>query len=74
MSKFIIENRSDLNDIRVMNLVREVVHIGRVSNYGKQYCYLVRKKIDNKYYVVWTKLNKKSDRFVIDNDNTSEVV
>jgi len=66
MSKIIIENRSDLTDIDVIDVVKSLIAIGRVSNNGKQYCYLstfVRPNGGN--YQISTDLNKKSDRFLI---------
>jgi hypothetical protein len=66
MSKIIIDNRSDLTDIEAIKLVQTVIIKGRISNNGKQYCYLVTYlKPDGDKYQISTDLNKKSDRFVI---------
>ena len=65
MSKFIIDNRTKLSDIDVMTLITEVVKQGRISNNDKQYCYGTGITIEDKTYMIWTDLNKKSDRFVI---------
>jgi len=63
--KFIIENRSDLQEWQVLMLVQSVIDAGRISNDGKQYCYVTSFKVNNGEYLVVTDLNKKSDRFVI---------
>ena len=68
MSKFIIENRTDISDLEVMEIISLIVEQGRVSSNNKQYCYcaVVKSKFGAQY-TVWTDLNKKSDRFVIEN-------
>lgn len=63
--KFIIENRSDLDELNVLNLVYSVISSGRISNDGKQYCYMTTFDINGFTYAVSTDLNKNSDRFVI---------
>jgi hypothetical protein len=65
VNKLIIDNRTDLSDFDALTLVINVVWDGRISNDGKQYCYLTSMPINEKQYVVSTDLNKKSDRFVI---------
>lgn len=65
MNKLIIDNRTELTDLEAINLVSRVVKLGRISNYNKQYCYGIVITIENKEYIIWTHLNKKSDRFVI---------
>jgi hypothetical protein len=40
MSKVIIENRSGLKDEKAVELALGVIRGGRVSNFGKEYCYL----------------------------------
>lgn len=61
MSKIIIDNRTTLPDYFVLQLVSSVVHRGRVSNDGKQYCYAVQfPECD-----VFSGLNEKSDRFIV---------
>ena len=65
MSKFIIDNRTYLSDVDVMTLITEVVKQGRISNNDKQYCYGTGITIEDKTYMIWTDLNKNSDRFVI---------
>ena len=68
MNKLIIDNRTDLSDFNALIAVINVVRDGRISNDGKQYCYLTSMPINEKQYVVSTDLNKKSDRFVIMED------
>lgn len=67
MNKLIIDNRTELTDLEAVNLISKVIKQGRISNDGKQYCYGTGITIDDKSYMVWTDLNKKSDRFVIVN-------
>lgn len=63
MSKLIIENRTDLDMLKVLGLVHSVVAQGKISGSGdkKQYCYAMT--FDK--YVVWATKNKKSDRVTI---------
>jgi len=68
VNKLIIDNRTDLSDFDALTLVINVVWDGRISNDGKQYCYLTSMPINEKQYVVSTDLNKRSDRFVIMED------
>ena len=65
MNKLIIDNRAELTDLEAVNLVSKVIAQGRISNDGKQYCYGTGITIEDKEYMIWTYLNKKSDRFVI---------
>jgi len=67
MSKLIIDNRTELTDFEAITLVGRVIKQGRISNNNKQYCYGTRVTIEDKEYMIWTDLNKKSDRFVITN-------
>lgn len=63
MNKLIINNRTTLNDLEALEAVIEVVKLGRISNDAKQYCYgTVLHELN---VMIWTDLNKKSDRFVI---------
>lgn len=64
MGKLIIENRTDMPDIEALWYVTEVMREGRISNDGEQYCYATT--FNNRSVVVWTDLNKKSDRFVVE--------
>lgn len=70
MTRIIINNSSDASDLETLEMVKEVVLSGRVSNQGKQYCYLTVFQLasrDDKtrHYSVASFLNKKSDVFVI---------
>jgi len=65
MGRIIIDNRSDLSDEKVLALVGNVIREGRISNNGKQYCYLTVFSLFGGKYQVLTNLNKSSDRFVI---------
>lgn len=67
MSKFIIENKSDLSDMESLELIRGVVNLGRISNKGKQYCHVSTFEIKDKKYTVTTGLNRYSDRFLVSN-------
>lgn len=63
MGKIIIHNRTDLKDQEVLPLISKVIQMGRISNDGKQYCYLTTFKIDGEEYHVVTDLRKRSDVF-----------
>ena len=65
MNKIIIDNQTDLSDLEAVTLVSRVIEQGRTSNDGKQYCYGTRISIKSTEYMIWTDLNKRSDRFVI---------
>lgn len=61
--RIIIENRSYASDEEAVACVLEVISAGRISNDGRQYCYLTTFKSPN--VAVSTDLNKCSDRFVV---------
>ncbi len=63
MSKIIIKNQTEMDDISVLTLVQRVIKNGRISNNGKQYCYLTSFEIENKEYHIVTDLRKCSDVF-----------
>jgi len=65
MNKLIIDNRTELSDLDAIGIVAFVVQRGRISNDGKQYCYGSEILYNNNLYMVYTDLNKKSDRFII---------
>ena len=65
MNRLIIDNRTELTDFESITLIGRVINQGRISNGGKQYCYGTGITIKGKEYMIWTDLNKKSDRFVI---------
>ncbi len=62
MDKLIIKNRTEMSMVSIMKYVYDVVKGGKISNYGKQYCYLTA--FPDEIYVSSDK-NKKSDRLII---------
>ena len=65
MDKIIVKNQTELSMISVLELVKKVIEIGRISNNGKQYCYLTSFNIENTEYHIVTDLRQKSDVFTI---------
>ena len=65
MSKLIITNKSDLPMERCLEMCAQVVRQGRISADGKQYCYASRFYVDGIRYMVYSSLNKSSDRLTI---------
>lgn len=65
MRKLIIQNDSDLSMSCAMALVESVVKQGRISNDGKQFCYLTSFDVDGHEYHVVSDLNKYSDKLTI---------
>lgn len=65
MGKLIIRNQTMLNDITALTLVSRIVKNGRISNNGKQYCYLTCFEIEKRQYHIITNLRKCSDVFII---------
>lgn len=65
MDKIIVKNQTELSIIDVLELVKNVIKMGRVSNNDKQYCYLSVYEIDNIEYHIVTDLRQKSDVFTI---------
>ena len=63
MSKIIIKNQTEMDDVSVLTLVQSVIKNGRISNNEKQYCYLTSFEIEKKEYHIVTDLNKCSDVF-----------
>jgi hypothetical protein len=61
-SKLILENRTDLPMVDFLRLAQEVVSMGRISNDGKQYCYVTSFTIDGQEYHIVSDLNEKSDK------------
>jgi len=70
MGKVIVDNRSSMDDAFAVGLALDVIRGGRVSNWGKQYCYLSFFELANtgKRIGVATDLNKCSDRFIVYDD------
>ena len=63
MSRIIINNFTEIDDISVLKLVQEVIKLDRISNNGKQYCYAVSFDINGEEFMMCTKLRKTSDVF-----------
>ena len=62
MNKLIIKNQSQASDIEAVQLVLDIMKLGRISNNGTQYCYYTTHgKLGVASY-----LNKESDRFVVE--------
>jgi hypothetical protein len=68
MNKIIIVNKSDLSDYDSLAILLDTIATGRISNEGRQYCYLTLKYFRGKKYQISSDLNKRSDRFTILND------
>ena len=65
MAKLILQNDSDLHVDIFLDLVKQVLALGRISNDGKQYCYLSSFKVlDDEYHIV-SDLNEKSDKLTL---------
>lgn len=65
MNKLIIDNRTDLSDHEVIQIIQEVIKIGRISNKNKQYCLGIVVELEGIKYAVNSYKNKNSDRFLI---------
>jgi hypothetical protein len=64
MSKLIIKNESAADDMNALWLVLQVVKGGRVSNHGKQYCYV---SLTDKYEILADRTKTGSDVFRLRN-------
>lgn len=70
--KMIINNESSrLDDVSALWYVQQVIEQGRISNKGKDYCYLT--VFEETKIVVNVKANKMSDTFLIYDYNRKEV-
>lgn len=65
MDKLIIENRAGIPWQDVLRQVAGVVRQGRISNDGKQYCYVSTFRTPAGTIVVASYLNEHSDRLVV---------
>ena len=65
MSKIIIDNRTDIDDIFCIGLAQSVMRGGRMSN--GEYCPITVFTLDtyNRTVCVYSFMNAKSDRFVV---------
>ena len=69
MRKIIIDNKMEgLTDTEALQYVQAVIQDRRISNDGKQYCYLTVFKHKDTSIAVGTFINKESDRFLIVED------
>lgn len=65
MNRIIINNKTELNDLQAIEMVKAVIEYGRCSNDNMQYCYLSSFKKYGKVYQVSTDLRIRSDSFTI---------
>ena len=65
MGKIIIDNRSSISDAAALNTVIRSIEAGRISNNGKQYCYVCVMETHEGTVQVASDLNKCSDKFTI---------
>lgn len=67
MSKIIVHNKSSLDDVIAMKSVTSVIREGKVSNFGKQYCYATSFVGERgEQYLVVCSVNKSgSSRFTV---------
>ena len=70
MGKLIIDNRSKADDTAALRAVELVMLQGRISDDGKQYCYLTAATAGGRKVMISTDRNKRSDRFVVVDDKT----
>jgi len=62
--KLIINNNSKIiSDVMALDLVKKVVAEGRISNDGKDYCYMTTFKHGDREIAISSTKNKNSDRF-----------
>lgn len=69
--KYIIENNSDLPDGAAFILIQKVIDAGKISNDGKQHSFITTMFYYGKDYMVYSILNKSSERLVVVNDTPS---
>ena len=67
MKKLILQNDSTLDWPTILALASMVIEKGRLSNDGKQYCYLIAFSIGNEDFHIVSDLNKESDKLTIYN-------
>jgi hypothetical protein len=67
MSKLIIYNKSSVSDCSAIELVAQVVAMGRISMSGgrPQYCFVTVLQHGSSEVQVISMLNKESDRFIV---------
>lgn len=67
MSKIIINNNSELNEIEALGFVSQVIKEGRVSKDGKRYCYATFFKIRGCEYCITSDSIDGVDIFYLNN-------
>jgi hypothetical protein len=67
MEKIILENRSDLSFDIFMYLVFDIIKEGKISNKGKQYCFMTTYDFLGKKYKIISQINKKSNKLILMN-------
>lgn len=67
MGRIIINNRSDASDYDAVSMVLRVIEKGRISNNGKQYCYLSSIGEGKTQIDIATDLRERSDSFTLYN-------
>lgn len=63
--RVIIDNKTELKLADALILLQLAIEPGKISNDGKQHCYLTKMQFSNEVYLVESRLNKKSERFII---------
>jgi hypothetical protein len=67
MEKLILRNESDLDMVTFLEVARGVIEMGRISNGGTQYCYLVSFIVSGVEYHLISAKNEKSDTLTLYN-------
>ena len=71
--KIILENYTELSIDVAMELFTRIIKKGKISNNGKQYCYLTSIVIDEVEYHIVSSLNKCSHKLMLyTNPNTTQ--
>jgi len=65
MSKIIIRNQANIPDTVAISMVSRIIKKGRVSDFGKCYCYATIFDWNNVSVAVHAKQNKNSDTFTV---------
>ena len=65
MDKLIIENQTSLHILDALDMIKDVINQGRISNNNKQYCYGTLISGEDKNYMIYSQLNKKSDKLIV---------
>lgn len=65
MSRIIVDIKDGISPSTALLLVERVIREGRVSNYGKSYCYVTSFQVGNDEIIVAVNPYRKSDCFVV---------